>query len=263
MALVGFKAPPLPLATGEYSKAREDQLVRALQIYFNRLDSLTPNAANSYTADNFIGGEITLTTALATAYGGTGGTTQATARTGLGLGTMAVEAAADYLPLTGGTLSGTLLGTKIGLGTTPGTYQYLHIAQSIGAAARPIAIFEDTSAGAGSRDILELKTAAAAAAFKFTNDTSYWRLLIGSSEQFRFDSATNVGVLNIMKDGKVGINDTSPAEALSVTGNIAISGTKVIGTQGAAVADATDAASAITQLNALLARMRAHGLIAT
>jgi hypothetical protein len=42
-----------------------------------------------------------------------------------------------------------------------------------------------------------------------------------------------------------------------------IAGTKVVGTQGAAVADATDAGSAITQLNALLARARAHGLIAT
>jgi hypothetical protein len=39
--------------------------------------------------------------------------------------------------------------------------------------------------------------------------------------------------------------------------------TKVLGLQGAAVADATDAASAITQLNALLARCRAHGFIAT
>lgn len=40
-------------------------------------------------------------------------------------------------------------------------------------------------------------------------------------------------------------------------------GVKILGAQGAAVADATDAGSAITQLNALLARMRAHGLIAT
>ena len=40
-------------------------------------------------------------------------------------------------------------------------------------------------------------------------------------------------------------------------------GTKILGAQGAAVADATDATSAITQLNALLARCRAHGLIAT
>lgn len=42
-----------------------------------------------------------------------------------------------------------------------------------------------------------------------------------------------------------------------------IGGTQVVGARGAAVADATDAASAITQLNALLARCRAHGLIAT
>lgn len=42
-----------------------------------------------------------------------------------------------------------------------------------------------------------------------------------------------------------------------------VGGTQVVGAQGAAVADATDAASAITQLNALLARCRAHGLIAS
>lgn len=42
-----------------------------------------------------------------------------------------------------------------------------------------------------------------------------------------------------------------------------VAATKVVGAQGAAVADATDAASVITQLNALLARLRTHGLIAT
>ena len=47
-----------------------------------------------------------------------------------------------------------------------------------------------------------------------------------------------------------------------VDGDIFIDGTKVIDAQGAAVADATDAATAITQLNALLARVRVHGLIA-
>ena len=41
-----------------------------------------------------------------------------------------------------------------------------------------------------------------------------------------------------------------------------VAGAQVVGARGAAVADATDAASAITQLNALLARCRAHGLIA-
>lgn len=50
---------------------------------------------------------------------------------------------------------------------------------------------------------------------------------------------------------------------VEVAASYGVNGTKVIGTQGAAVADATDAASVITQLNALLARVRAHGLIAT
>lgn len=45
-------------------------------------------------------------------------------------------------------------------------------------------------------------------------------------------------------------------------GGLQVQGTKVMGAQGAAVADATDAASAITQLNAWLARARAHGSIA-
>lgn len=48
------------------------------------------------------------------------------------------------------------------------------------------------------------------------------------------------------------------------SGNVyKVNGTQVLGAQGAAVADATDAASAITQLNALLARCRAHGIIDT
>jgi hypothetical protein len=42
-----------------------------------------------------------------------------------------------------------------------------------------------------------------------------------------------------------------------------VAGTKVIGAQGAAVADATGAGDVVAQLNALLARCRAHGLIAT
>jgi hypothetical protein len=42
-----------------------------------------------------------------------------------------------------------------------------------------------------------------------------------------------------------------------------VGGVKVVGAQGAAVADATDAASVIARLNDLLARLRTHGLIAT
>lgn len=46
-------------------------------------------------------------------------------------------------------------------------------------------------------------------------------------------------------------------------GGLMVGGNPVVGVRGAAVADATDAASAITQLNALLARLRTHGLIAS
>ena len=59
------------------------------------------------------------------------------------------------------------------------------------------------------------------------------------------------------------IAQMSDAGVLNVGGSYHVDSVKVVGNQGAAVADATDAASAITQLNALLARLRTHGLIAT
>jgi len=42
-----------------------------------------------------------------------------------------------------------------------------------------------------------------------------------------------------------------------------VSGTKVVGDRGAAVANATNTTDVITQLNTLLSRLRTHGLIAT
>ena len=50
---------------------------------------------------------------------------------------------------------------------------------------------------------------------------------------------------------------------LGIKASLKIDSTQVLGPQGAAVADATDAASVILRLNDLLARCRAHGLIAT
>lgn len=67
------------------------------------------------------------------------------------------------------------------------------------------------------------------------------------------------------KDGYFSSN-VFAAGSLSLEGagsKIFINGVQVLAAQGAAVADATDAASAITQLNLLLARLRAHGQIAT
>lgn len=58
MALVGFKAPALPLPTPQYDVRQQNELNRALRLYFNRLDSFTPNQADSYTANQFIGGSF-------------------------------------------------------------------------------------------------------------------------------------------------------------------------------------------------------------
>ena len=56
MALERFRAPPLPVPTPDYDQQYMTQLIRVLGLYFTQLDSLTPNQANSYRADNFYGG---------------------------------------------------------------------------------------------------------------------------------------------------------------------------------------------------------------
>jgi hypothetical protein len=57
MALEKFRAAPIPLPPVEYDQAYMSQLIRMLGIYFAQLDSLTPNQAQSYRADQFIGGQ--------------------------------------------------------------------------------------------------------------------------------------------------------------------------------------------------------------
>lgn len=56
MAMKRFRAPRLPDPPPQYSAQHIRQLLRVLEIYFNQLDSQTPNTAESYTADEFIGG---------------------------------------------------------------------------------------------------------------------------------------------------------------------------------------------------------------
>jgi hypothetical protein len=58
MALVGFRAPALPLPPPDYSPQQQAELLRALRLYFNLLDSFTPQQAQSYKADQFIGGSF-------------------------------------------------------------------------------------------------------------------------------------------------------------------------------------------------------------
>lgn len=54
MAMEKFRAAPLPNPTQTYSPEQMRQLIRVLEVYFNQLDSLTPNQAQSYKADKFI-----------------------------------------------------------------------------------------------------------------------------------------------------------------------------------------------------------------
>jgi hypothetical protein len=97
----------------------------------------------------------------------------------------------------------------------------------------------------------------------------YTRLDIALKSTSSTDFTADTVVMTLQSNGNVGFGgDTAPAEIIDVTGNINVTGVykvddvQVVGSQGAAVADATDAASVILRLNELLARCRAHGLIA-
>ena len=59
MALDLFRASPLPNPPGEYDPQYVRQLIRVIELYFSQLDSNTPNHAQKYTADEFVGGTFT------------------------------------------------------------------------------------------------------------------------------------------------------------------------------------------------------------
>lgn len=56
MGMVKFKAPALPLPMKEYNEGQQDQLLRALRLYFNQLDSRTPITSEEFIGDRFTGG---------------------------------------------------------------------------------------------------------------------------------------------------------------------------------------------------------------
>lgn len=66
MALDRFRAPPLPNPPGQWDPQYGRQLIRALELYFSQLDSRTPNNAEQYTANRFVGGTFTGTDISAT-----------------------------------------------------------------------------------------------------------------------------------------------------------------------------------------------------
>lgn len=56
MAMLKFRAPPLPIAGAQYSQDYFAQLIRALALYFNQIDSQTPVQWQQVIADEFTGG---------------------------------------------------------------------------------------------------------------------------------------------------------------------------------------------------------------
>jgi hypothetical protein len=58
MGMERFRAPALPLPPHQYDERYLMDLVRVLRLYFERLDSDTPNYATSYKADDFFGGRF-------------------------------------------------------------------------------------------------------------------------------------------------------------------------------------------------------------
>ena len=56
MAMLKFRSPPLPIAGAEYKQDYFAQLIRALTLYFNQIDSQTPVQWEQVIADEFTGG---------------------------------------------------------------------------------------------------------------------------------------------------------------------------------------------------------------
>lgn len=61
MAMDKFRAAPLPNPPAQWDPQYGRQLIRTLELYFSQLDSNTPNHAQQYTADAFVGGSLSAT----------------------------------------------------------------------------------------------------------------------------------------------------------------------------------------------------------
>jgi ribosomal protein L24E len=188
-----------------------------------------------------------------------------------GTGALVIEAqeAAPTTFFTGGSERARIDSSgRLGLGTSSPTRQFEVINPSGAVVAR---------IGNDSTNHQEIFWNAGAASFRSREGSNNGRFSF-----FGNNGTSDTEFLRITAVGNVGIGTTSPSSLLHLAdaGNITVgttTGTK-IGTattqklgfynatpvaQPTAVADATDAATAISQLNALLAHMRTLGLIAT
>lgn len=113
MALDNFRASPLPNPPAQWDPQYMRQVIRVLEIYFNQLDSNTPNHAQKYTADQFVGGAFTGTNISATSVN----TSALTFNSGVGgyLGTngLRTDALISYGHRNGSQISDTLMASDV------------------------------------------------------------------------------------------------------------------------------------------------------
>jgi hypothetical protein len=100
----------------------------------------------------------------------------------------------------------------------------------------------------------------------FTTHGTYtsYHFYVGEKFGSGASSSNYIDDISIVK--VVGLADspmTTDGTDVDNSGVYKVDGVQVVGNQGAAVADATGAGDVVAQLNALLARLRTHGLIAT
>lgn len=94
---------------------------------------------------------------------------------------------------------------------------------------------------------------------------------VGSGNSLTLTVSNAATIRSAISAAKSGVNtditELNGASQVDVSARYEVGGTKVVGAQGAAVADASGGvtidAEARTAINDLLARLRAHGLIAT
>jgi hypothetical protein len=138
----------------------------------------------------------------------------------------------------------------------------------------------DTNTGIGwvSADILSLVAGGVeglrVSTTALTTPNGFWGaagISVNTGDTYRINSVTVLSATSLGSSvtlsslTSLGTITSLVAGAVNTTGAYSVDGTQVVSNQGAAVADATDAASVILRLNDLLARLRpaGHGLIAS
>lgn len=131
------------------------------------------------------------------------------------------------------------------------------------ASASEVALVCSSTVGSA---VLELKgaTAAGGQIQWFRNGVKEWTLYsVGGNPLYLRDGVNSRMQVTYTPGASAAASKAYFDCAVDSVAQYQVAGTKVIGAQGAAVADATDAASTMARLNDLLGRLRTHGIIAT